>query len=354
METNKLVQAFETELNLTEQGLRELSEQKKGLVIDVTTESGFKLARKERTEQNKLLKNIDDLAISGKRSVDDARGILKERVTEIYAPNVTAFEAEDIRRKEEAKRLEQIEAERLQNMRNQINSISAFAMNANVKSVAELQDIIEAVDMIDVSENFAELTQEALAVKKETLASLNISLMSAIQNEQLSAEREQLRKEREAVEQERAEFARWKAEQAKASEEVARKAQMLENDRLLKEREAEQARAQQEEHRLAKDHGDQQQENIASGNAVAQVDNDTISHEPIQKEQPITTTVADRLAKRFENIPSTAPSLSGRAQMMNQLNFWKEEYGVRNTEFNDLMNIINQHAYCDTQNSNAA
>lgn len=203
METNKLVQAFESELNLTEQGLLELTEQKKGLVIDVSTDEGFKLARKERTEQNKILKNIDDLAISGKKSVDQARSILKERVAEIYAPTVTAFEAENIRRKEAERIKKEAEEKRIQEIRNQINSIRQFATNLFSKSSEDLQGIIEAVDMIDVSESFAELTQEALSVKKETLSELNHALASAIQNEQLAIEREKLRKEREEQEEQK-------------------------------------------------------------------------------------------------------------------------------------------------------
>ncbi len=201
METTKLVQAFKTELNLTDQGLLELTEQKKGLVIDVTTEEGFKLARKERTEQNKLLKNIDNLAIDGKKSVDEARNVLKDRVSEIYAPTVTAFEAENIRRKEAERIKKEVEEKRVQAIRDQINSIRQFATNLSGKSSEELQGVIEAVDMIDVSESFAELTQEAMVVKKETLAELNQSLASAIQNEQLEAEREKLRQEREAQEE---------------------------------------------------------------------------------------------------------------------------------------------------------
>ena len=203
METTKLVQAFEVELNLTEQGLLELAEKKKGLIIDVSTDEGFNLARKERTEQNKVLERIDRLAIDGKKSVDEARNSLKDRVSAIYAPNVTAFEAEDVRRKEEAARKKREEEERIQGIRNQINSIRQFATSLFGKSSEELQGIIEAVDMIDVSESFAELTQEALIVKQETLTELNQVLSSVIKNEQLEAEREALRREREAFEKER-------------------------------------------------------------------------------------------------------------------------------------------------------
>ena len=197
MDTTKLVAAFENELNLTEHGLIELANQKKGLAIDVKTEDGFKLARKERTEQNKILKNIDDLAISGKRSVDDARNTLKERVSNIYLPIVSAFEAEQEIRKEAARLKAEAEAERVNNIKVQIEGIRQFSMNLTGKGTKELQEIIEAVDMIDVSENFAELTQEAMQIKKETLSELNLALSAAIQAEKIEAEREQMRIERE-------------------------------------------------------------------------------------------------------------------------------------------------------------
>lgn len=66
--------------------------------------------------------------------------------------------------------------------------------------------------------------------------------------------------------------------------------------------------------------------------------------------------IEQRLAKRFSSAPvnnNKAPARN-KAEMMRQLNFWKNEYGVRDTEFNDLLCIINQHAYCEEQNSNAA
>jgi predicted phage-related endonuclease len=66
---------------------------------------------------------------------------------------------------------------------------------------------------------------------------------------------------------------------------------------------------------------------------------------PLQEKAPI----KQRLAERFENIPE-----NGKAEMIRQLNFWKDEYGVRSNEFADLMCIINQHAYCEDQSKQAA
>jgi len=141
----------------------------------------------------------------------------------------------------------------------------------------------------------------------------------------LEQQREQMRLEEE------------RKAQAKVAEEEQRKAQILENDRLLKEREAQQAATAKHEEEL------QAQRPELCGNEFP-------SDEPLQP-LPNTTPVAERLAKRFDSTPSAAPSLSGRAKMMEQLKFWKDEYGVRESEFNDLMNIINQHAYCEESNA---
>lgn len=362
METNKLVQAFENELNLTEQGLLELTEQKKGLVIDVSTEEGFKLARKERTEQNKIIKNIDDLAISGKKSVDEARNVLKERVAEIYAPTVTAFEAENLRRKEEAKRKEQEEAERIQKIRDQINSIRQFSTNLFDKSSEDLQGIIEAVDMIDVSENFSELTQEALTVKKETLSELNQALASAIQNEQLEAEREKLRQEREVQEeQNRINELKAKAQErlntlimipsgffGKASGEIDKKIHSLSNYEVKEEEFGELFH----------------QANVIKEQVIQQLNTMFDQQLTVEKVQEADQQAEAELKNREQQEPECSGicetenkcdstvcnneksveqhKLSNKDQMMKMLRFWQSEYGICDNEFNYMMNIINQ------------
>lgn len=198
METKGLIRAFETELNLTEKGFIDLEARKKDLIIDVSNEAGFKLARKERTEQNAVLKNIDRLAIDGKAEIDLVRNSLKDRVSSIYAVNVTAFEVEDARQ-QEVKRIEkEKEAKRIQAMHDEINSIKQFASNLFGKTSEDLSSLIEAVDLIDVHENFAELTQEAIQVKRETLTALNQALSSAMHNEEMARERDEaMKRERE-------------------------------------------------------------------------------------------------------------------------------------------------------------
>lgn len=198
MENTNITKVFEEELNLTEQGFIELVERKKGLVIDVTTDDGFKLARKERTEMNRIHARIDRLAIDGKSQIDASRNDLKSRVSDIYAVNVEAFEKEDAKRKEEKKRKEIEKQERIKKIKDEINKIHAYADNANYKSSQELQDIIEAIDLIDVIECFPELTKEASEAKELTLSKLNAALSFAIQKEQFEEKTKKL-EEREVA-----------------------------------------------------------------------------------------------------------------------------------------------------------
>lgn len=56
------------------------------------------------------------------------------------------------------------------------------------------------------------------------------------------------------------------------------------------------------------------------------------------------STTNQRLAERFEESKvSTEQPLTKKEQMNRALKFWKDEYSVRDNEFNDLMNIINQY-----------
>ena len=401
--TLKIVQAFELELNLTEQGLLKLTEQKKGLVIDVKSEAGFKLARKERTEQNKTVKNIDDLGIAGKHSVDAARVILKDRVIKIYAPIVTAFEEEDKIRKEKAKKKEVAEASRIKLIKDEINNLRQFALNLTGKDSAYLQDIIESVDLIDVSINFAELTQEAIIVKKETLSDLNVALTTAIQNEQLAIEREKLRTERlEQEETNRINELKTKAQErlntlmmipsglfGKSSFDIGVKINSIENYEIQESEfgelfnQANQTKQQviqqltsmgenQELVESAKKEKQEKEDNLlkeqmALGELIAKdidksnepmaegnPDNIAVHEEAIKintrnegevkeifKESP----VRQRLAERFNEEPVTdgLQNLTQKQKMNLKLRFWKKQYGGRDNEFNDLMGIINQY-----------
>lgn len=370
METTKLVKAFETELNLTEEGFIELTEQKKGLVIDVKTEEGFKLARKERTERNKTIEGVDRLAIDGKAAVDEARNILKDRINKIYAPTVTSFEAEELRRKEEKKRIAKEEAERIEKIREQINSIRQFSNNLFGKSSEELQGTIEAVDMIDVSENFAELTQEAMAVKKETLAELNQALSSAIQNEQLEEEREILRQEREAQEEKnRINELKAKAQErlnnlimipsgffGKSSGEINNKIDSLISYEVKEEEFGElfhQANASKEQviqqlnnmfdQQLAIEAFEAEQKS-ANEPHKEQAETPEPTAEDALKEAIATDEKQDKKVKcTGGHIVTSKKEITPHDRMISQVQYWADEYGVHGGMYSDLLNILNQY-----------
>ena len=219
--TTKIIKAFEKEVNLTEEGLAELKEKKLGLVIDVTTKSGMTIARKERTERNKYIEQVKRAAIDVKSAIDARRGSITDEVMEIYAPTVDAFEAEDLRLKQEKEKAAKKEEERIEVIRKQITQIRLFTSGINSKSSQEISDIIEAVDMIDVEESFAEFTQEAMQTKKETLTELNLTLSSVMQKEKLAEEQTELAVKKKVFEDEQTEFAAWKKSQEKTVEEVA-------------------------------------------------------------------------------------------------------------------------------------
>lgn len=216
--TTRIIKAFEKEVNLTDEGLALLTEKKKGLVIDIKTKEGMTLARKERTERNKLIDQVKRVAIDTKSAIDARRGSITDQITDIFAPIVTPFEIEDLRLKEEKKRLAIIEEERIKSIKTEINEIRAFALNLMGKNSQLISDIIEAVDMIDVNEVFAEFTQEALQVKKETLTELNLHLSSVMQKEALAEEQAELDAEKKKLAEEKAEFEAWKKGQQKEVE----------------------------------------------------------------------------------------------------------------------------------------
>ncbi len=229
--TTRTVKAFEKEVNLTDEGISILVENKKSLVIEFNTKAGMTLARKERTERNKLIEQVKRVSIDTENAIKAKRATIIEQITDAYNCIVEPFEKEELRLKQEKERLAKIEEERIDAIRAKIGTIRNFSLGLTGKASQELSEIIEAVDMIDVEESFAEFTQEAMQVKKETLGELNITLSGAMQKEALVKEQEQLAAEKKAFDDEKAEFEKWKASQANQVEKVTEKV----NEKLLSE-----------------------------------------------------------------------------------------------------------------------
>jgi hypothetical protein len=103
---------------------------------------------------------------------------------------VEPFEIEDKRRKDiEKQKKEQHEA-LIKSEREKITAISAWVSECIGKSSSEIQDIIEAVDMIDTSLFHKDVIHEAIDVKQKTISQLGQSLSQAIQSEQAEAQRQ--------------------------------------------------------------------------------------------------------------------------------------------------------------------
>ena len=199
-------------------------------------------------------------------------------------------------------------------------------IDANLAALKEL-----AVNHKFLFSDFAQL------VLKPTEDLTNLIKMRIAEHEQAEAERKRI--EKEQIE---------KAAREKAEREAQAKA-AAEEQRIRNE---ERAKAQAEQAAIAKKQAEeptieptpQATHQLQSEESLTSVDKEVA---PTQEEAPI----RQRLSERFESSPDKA---SGKAEMMRQLKFWKDEYGVRNTEFNDLLRIINQHAYCEEKANKAA
>lgn len=350
MTTQAIVATFETELNLTEKGFAELVEKKKGLLIDVSTDAGFKEARKERTEQNSILKDIDRLAIDGKNSLDDARSTLKVRVSNVFKPIVDAFEAEDTKRKLAKKKAEDDESDRVKGIKDEIAGIRQFAIGINGKQSSEISEILEAVDMIDVSVSFSEFTQEAMSVKKEVIGELNLALSSAIQNEQLLAAQNKLKLEQE--QQDAANKAQDRLNKlmmipigmmGKSSEEIGSKVLKVVQTEINQD----EFGLLFEQAKIAKDNvvnqlnGMFDQQVLVEKSQVAQNTTDQVAEPFIEStsEQKSQTVIVRR--SPVTTAPLHQPKLSECELKMNtirkQVDFWAREYNVGDTAIRDLM-----------------
>jgi predicted esterase YcpF (UPF0227 family) len=222
METINITKAMQVELSLTEQDLIALEERKSNLVLDVTSEAGYKAARKERTERNGITKGIANLAIAGKKAIDEVRHQLIDRVENSYTGIIMPLEVEEVKRKAEADLKKQKEAERIAAIQRSIDVLFEMKAQAVDMDSEGIAGIIEAVDLIDCSEGFDELTQEALQAQKLVLSDLSIMLNQAISQEQLSAERKAMQLQQKEL-----------AEQAAARELIDKAQDRLNNLKMI-------------------------------------------------------------------------------------------------------------------------
>lgn len=189
--------------SVTETKLKDLRKKyPKKLNLDMSIDDDFKAGRKVRTERNKLTADIDDKRKSYCNEVKAFGDKLIADVDKIYTPYVSAFEAEDKRRKEEAARIAAERETFLNKQRTEIYGMRSFIEQSKNQNSQFIADTIEAVDLIETESFDKELIHEAIDTKKDVLETLNNMYQAAKAAEAVEAEREQLRIQQEAIEAE--------------------------------------------------------------------------------------------------------------------------------------------------------
>jgi len=188
--SNNLVEVvFQNEL--TAAGLAELrAKYPADVVTDMSVEDNFKQARKTRTEMNKLVDAINRRRIDVSAEIKTHGDNLIKQVTDIYSVVVQPFEIEDQRRKDIAAEEKRKYEEKIAAELAQIKEIGDWVPFCNGKSPAEIQNIIEAVDLIDTAGFHKDLIHEAIEVKDSTLKALSGILQQTIINEQADKQRQ--------------------------------------------------------------------------------------------------------------------------------------------------------------------
>lgn len=137
------------------------------------------------------------------------------------------------------------------------------------------------------------------------------------------------------------------AAKLKAENEAAAKLEAEEKRIRYEERakvQAEEAEKQQKEHRIAKDKRDQQQEDIASGDAINQVEEKPVKQRLSERFNDQKEPLEVLITNDSQALPEVSPAYTNKhEEMIRHVKFWAKEYGVINSELSDLMNILNQY-----------
>jgi len=207
---------------------------------------------------------------SGKGAREDATAFSKA-VIEEEKRLVALIEPEESRlfdlrdqwdesREKEKRELERLEAERQAVVQGRIDAIKQVIVDVAGKPSAEINDAIVAFDFQEAYavEDFGKRIDEALQVRKETIARLDEMLEVALAREAMAAEAAR------RAEADRAEAARVKAEQAMERERLEAR------QRALDEQEAKAAAARAEQDRIAQEKRDEADRAARAERAEAQ------------------------------------------------------------------------------------
>ena len=273
------------------------------------------------------------------------------------------------------------EEKRIDDIHTKIKGIHAIATfnPSNPPGKIEIASLMEAVDSIVCEDGFAEFTQDALQAKSKVKEVLTEKLNAIIQQELKAEAEEEIRlKEVELQKQQVKQKAQERVNNlmmmpvsffGKSSIEIRNKITSLENyeveesvfgelteqaktsvttviaqlSGMLQQQilvEESQAKAEQEEHRIAKDKRDQQQEQIVSGAAIAQVEEKPIEQRLSDKFTDVEPEVSTRKVTGGHIV---TVKLTQHQSMLKAVNFWAKDYGIVNSPLNDLLNILNQY-----------
>lgn len=182
--------------DLTTKGIEDLRDlYPKSLVMDMSNDDEFKKARKIRTERNKLVESINRRRIDTMNEVKSIGENLIHTIDEIYSVVIDPFEHEDSKRKDEAKRIKEIENKKVKDSRDKINSLSIFLDEARRSNSGEISSMIAAVTNIECSSFHKELIHEAVEKKEAVLSGLTEMLTSKLDFERIEREKEDLEKQ---------------------------------------------------------------------------------------------------------------------------------------------------------------
>lgn len=234
---NQLIQTVFND-EITEAGLDELkAKYPANVVMDMSIDANFKQGRKIRTERNKLVEAINRKRLDVTAELKGKGDTLINEVNGIYDPLVTAFELEDKRQKDEAKRIQEELEALLNEERRRIGTIRTMASNCRGADSQVISDTIESIDLIETDVFHKDVIHEAIEAKKLALSELTQLLSDTIAREKLNAEREEMEEMRRKMAEQQAQLDRQQAEVARkqAEQEAAQKA---EADHLEREKQA--------------------------------------------------------------------------------------------------------------------
>lgn len=177
-----IIEVFKKEASATQENIEDLKEKVKDLVFDLKTPEGFKAAKDTRAECKSITDKISRIAIDTKNEIDGERKKLTKEVEGIYSGITSPLKIEEDQRKADKKKLDDKKKAAEQAIRDSIDGIRAFAHDLYSKTSQEVQETIEAISTIDVTQ-FGKLQDEAKRVKKETIDLLGGALPLIIQKE---------------------------------------------------------------------------------------------------------------------------------------------------------------------------